>query len=89
MNLSIYKYMLLCCIAIVAFISCSKFDQINTNPDTTNTARSEWLATSMLGSVTVSDISTQKHSHNPSCWVSTRSGKKAVPNPCSTTGLDA
>lgn len=60
MNLSIYKYMLLCCIAIVAFISCSKFDQINTNPDTTNTARSEWLATSMLGSVTVSDISTQK-----------------------------
>jgi len=60
MYVSIYKYTLLCCIAIIAITGCSKFDQINTNPDATSSSRSEWLATSMLGSITVSDITSQK-----------------------------
>jgi len=60
MNVSKYKNLLLGGLTVMAISGCSKFDQINTNPDATSTSRSEWLASSMLGSITVSDISTQK-----------------------------
>lgn len=60
MRNSIYKYLIAPGFFITVLTGCSKFDEINTNPDTSTTARSEWLATGMLGSITVSDITTQK-----------------------------
>lgn len=54
------KFLVLGTAASIALSGCSKFDQINTNPDATSTSRSEWLASSMLGSITFSDISNQK-----------------------------
>ena len=46
--------------------SCTKnFDSINTNPDKSTTSRADWLAASLLTSVTSSDISTQKSFAQP------------------------
>ncbi|WP_262919233.1 SusD/RagB family nutrient-binding outer membrane lipoprotein [Niabella hibiscisoli] len=56
----IYNKLFITGILLAALTSCSKFDAINSNPDTSNTANPEWLATSILGSITVSDISSQK-----------------------------
>lgn len=56
----IYNKLLITVALLAVFTSCSKFDAINNNPDTSNTANPEWLATSILGSITVSDISSQK-----------------------------
>lgn len=60
MRNSIYKYIIASGFFLSGLAGCRKFDEINANPDASTTARSEWLATSMLGSVTVSDITTQK-----------------------------
>lgn len=56
---SVYKYLLFTMLAFT-WTACSKFDNINTDPDKSATSRSEWLATGMLGAITVNDIKSDK-----------------------------
>ncbi|HEU4608230.1 MAG TPA: SusD/RagB family nutrient-binding outer membrane lipoprotein [Chitinophagaceae bacterium] len=52
-------------LALIAITGCSKFDEINTNPNRTTQVSSAMLATNMILSITRSDISTQKSFMQP------------------------
>ncbi|GAB3009837.1 SusD/RagB family nutrient-binding outer membrane lipoprotein [Niabella terrae] len=55
------KYIYLVTALILLQVSCTrKFDAINTNPNSSTVSRADWLATSMITSVTSGDISSQK-----------------------------
>jgi len=57
----ILKYIMILLVTTALGISCTKkFDEINTNPDKSTTSNAAWLATSMLTSITSSDISSTK-----------------------------
>ena len=52
--------------SLLVLISCTKkFDEINTNPDASTASSADWLATSMITSITYSDISNQKSFMQP------------------------
>ncbi len=56
-NINSLGTLLLLCVMTGA---CTRnFDSINSNPNTSTTSRADWLATSMLTSITSSDINTQ------------------------------
>lgn len=60
MKSNFLKYTLLLSILISISSGCSKFEAINTNPNSTTEVNSAMLATSMILSITRSDISTTK-----------------------------
>ncbi|MFT4202877.1 MAG: SusD/RagB family nutrient-binding outer membrane lipoprotein [Chitinophagaceae bacterium] len=56
-----YHIILVFSVIVFMFGSCTKkFDSINTDPDESTTSTSAWLATSMIESITSSDISSSK-----------------------------
>lgn len=65
MKIKIY-YTLYIIVVSLALFGCTKnFDTINTNPNSSTVSRADWLATSMITSVTSSDISSQKSFMQP------------------------
>lgn len=59
--MKIIKYIMIALIAMATGLSCTKkFDEINSNPDASTISNDAWLATSMLTSITSSDISSTK-----------------------------
>ena len=57
----ILKYTMGLLVTATALVSCTqKFDAINTNPDQSTTSTDAWLATSMITSITSSDIASSK-----------------------------
>ncbi|WP_316835273.1 SusD/RagB family nutrient-binding outer membrane lipoprotein [Pedobacter nutrimenti] len=59
------KYTLLLFALAIAANGCKKYDDINTNPNTTTQVNSAMLATTMILNITRSDISTQKSFMQP------------------------
>lgn len=60
MKIRFIKYILLVAVGIGMIASCSKFDEINTNPNRTTEVSSSMLATGMILSITRSAISSTK-----------------------------
>ena len=66
MNKNFFKYILLLPVMVIMAQGCSKFDEINTNPNRTSEVSSAMLATNMILSITKNTIATQKGSMQPS-----------------------
>ncbi|ASZ11673.1 SusD/RagB family nutrient-binding outer membrane lipoprotein [Chitinophaga pendula] len=65
MTSTISKYMIGAALVASVVAGCSKFDQINTNPNRTTQVSAPMLATSLILGITRSDISTQKSFMQP------------------------
>ncbi|MFT4094850.1 MAG: SusD/RagB family nutrient-binding outer membrane lipoprotein [Niabella sp.] len=59
------NYKLIIAVSLIISGCTKKFDEINTNPDGSTVSRADWLATSMITSVTSDDISSQKSFMQP------------------------